>query len=89
MTEMIQMHYNTWLTCQHVDYRNNTALVKSNRTGKSFPVHLPQKWKFEVNRGDRLHVIKSHISKEWIAIDFNKMTAMTTGDEEEVNTYEY
>lgn len=75
-------HYNTWLQCVNIDHANNTALVKSNRTGKSFPVHIPQNIKFLISRGDRLHVIKSHVSKEWIAIDYNAMTSITAGDEE-------
>ena len=82
MTEMIQMQYNTWVTCIHIDYDNNQALVKSNRTGKSFPVHLPKNLKYLISRGDRLHIIKSHVSKQWIVIDYQAMYAMTSGDEE-------
>ena len=73
-------HYNTWLPCIHVNHENGTALVKSYRTGKAFPVTLNQEIKNLVSRGDKLHVIKSHVSKEWIAIDYNAMTAATTGD---------
>lgn len=64
-------HYNTWLPCLHVDYTNGTALVKSYRTGKSFPVTLKDEIKYLVHKGDHLHVIKSHVSKEWMAIDYN------------------
>ena len=83
------MHYNTWLTCVNVDYRNNTALVKSKRTGETFPVHLPKHLKYLISRGDRLHIIKNHVSKRWEAIDYQAMFSMVTGDEAEVNTYEY
>lgn len=78
--------YNTWLKCLNIDYNNNTALVQSKRTGKSFPVHIPQNMKFLISKGDYLHVIKSHVSREWIAIDYNAMFGMTAGDEEEVET---
>ena len=74
-------HYNTWLPCTHIDASNNTALVKSHRTGKTFPVHLPQNIKYLISTGDRLHVIKSHVSGEWIVIDYNSMTSITAGDE--------
>ena len=76
-------HYNTWLPCVNIDYKNNTALVRSNRTGKCFPVTLNKDIKFLVSLGDKLHVIKSHVSKEWIAIDYMAMTAMETGDYDE------
>ena len=75
-------HYNTWLKCLHVDHKNETALVQSNRTGKSFPVKIKKDIKFLIHRGDKLHVIKSHVSKEWLAIDYMAMFAMTAGDEE-------
>ena len=74
-------HYNTWLTCLNVDVKNGTALVRSNRTGRSFPVTLNKDIKYLVTRGDRLHVVKSHVSKEWIAIDYNAMTSERVGDE--------
>ena len=70
---MSQPHYNTWLTCINVDHKRGTALVRSNKTGKSFPVTLIKDIKFLVSIGDHLHVIKSHVSKEWIAIDYNAM----------------
>ena len=79
-------HYNTWLKCIHIDYTHNTALVQSNRTGKSFPVHIPQNIKYLIHRNDYLHVIKSHVTGEWIAIDYNAMYGLTAGDEEEVRT---
>ena len=83
------MQYNTWLPCVQVDYRNGTAMVKSHSTGNIFPVQLSPNIKYLVSKGDRLHVIKSHVSREWIAIDYQAMFSMTSGDEEEVNTYEY
>lgn len=75
------MHYNTWLPCIYIDYDNSSALVRSNRTGKSFPVHLPKNIKYLISTGDRLHVIKSHVTGEWTVIDYNKMTALMVGDE--------
>jgi hypothetical protein len=75
-------HYNTWLPCVNVDRRNNTALVRSFRTGKCFPVTLNKDIKYLVSRGDKLHVIKSHVTGEWMAIDYAAMTAITAGDEE-------
>jgi hypothetical protein len=66
-------HYNTWLPCIHVDYKNGTALVRSFRTGKSFPVHVKKELQFLISRGDRLHVIKSPVSKQWMAIDYQNM----------------
>jgi hypothetical protein len=74
-------HYNTWLKCVNIDTKNNTALVRSNKTGKCFPVTLNKDIKYLVSKGDHLHVVKSHVSKEWIAIDYNAMTAV--GDEDE------
>jgi hypothetical protein len=76
-------HYNTWLPCVNVDVKNNTALVRSHRTGKCFPVTLNKDIKYLVSRGDRLHVVKSHVSGEWLAIDYNAMTAITSGDYDE------
>lgn len=70
---MSQPHYNTWLKCVNVDPKNGTALVKSNKTGKSFPVTLNKDIKFLVSIGDDLHVVKSHVSREWIAIDYCAM----------------
>ena len=71
---------NTWLKC--INIQNDTALVRSNRTGKSFPVKLNKDIKHLVSIGDHLHVIKSHVSREWIAIDYNAISAITAGDEE-------
>jgi hypothetical protein len=70
-------HYNTWLPCIHVDYKRGTALVQSFRTGKSFPVTLKKDIRYLVNQGDKLHVIKSHVTGEWTAIDY---TAFIGGD---------
>jgi hypothetical protein len=75
-------HYNTWLPCLHVNRENGTALVKSFRTGRSFPVTLNKEIKYLVSCGDKLHVIKSHVSKEWLAIDYMAGTAIASGDEE-------
>lgn len=61
----------TWLKCIHVDYQHGTALVQSNRTGKSFPVTVKKNIQLLIHRGDHLKVIKSHVSREWIAIDYN------------------
>ena len=79
---MNQPHYNTWLTCVNVDPKNNTALVRSHRTGKCFPVTLNKEIKYLVSRGDRLHVIKSHVTREWVAVDYAAMTAIRVGEEE-------
>ena len=75
-------HYNTWLPCTHVDNTRGVALVKSFRTGKSFPVKLKDDIKYLVCRGDKLHVIKSHVSREWLAIDYTCMTSNRVGEEE-------
>lgn len=70
---MSQPHYNTWLPCVSVDHKRGTAQVKSNRTGRAFPVTLHHDIRWLVSIGDHLHVVKSHVSKEWIAIDYNAM----------------
>lgn len=67
------IHYNTWLKCLNVDHKRATALVQSNRTGRSFPVTLTKSIRYLVNQGDFLHVVKSHVSKEWMAIDYNSI----------------
>ena len=61
----------SWLKAIHVDYKNGTCLVKSNRTGRSFPVTVKHDIKYLVNQGDYLKVIKSGVTGEWIAIDYN------------------
>lgn len=73
-------HYNTWLPCVHVDHKRGTALVRSFRTGKCFPVTLKKSIKYLVCRGDKLHVIKNHVSKEWMAIDYIAMTSRRVGE---------
>ncbi|MBQ8018658.1 MAG: hypothetical protein IJ258_11270 [Methanobrevibacter sp.] len=65
----------SWLKCLHVG--NGTALVKSNRSGKSFPVTIQEEIKFLVHQGDYLQVIKSNVTGEWTAIDY---MAMIGGD---------
>jgi hypothetical protein len=67
-------HYNTWLKAVHVDHSRGTALVKSHRTGKSFPVTMKKDIRYLVHQGDLLHVIKSHVTGEWTAIDYNAIT---------------
>ena len=71
----------TWLECIHVDYENGTALVLSNRTGKSFPVTVKKDIKYLISRKDRLQVTKSAVTGKWIAVDYAAMTAIATGDE--------
>ena len=65
----------TWLPCIYIDHTNGTALVKSHRTQKGFPVNLTKDVRYMASRGDLLNVIRSPVSKEWIAIDYNAMTA--------------
>ena len=60
-----------WLKCLNVDNQRNTALVKSNRTGRSFAVTIHKDIKYLINQGDYLKVIKSQVSGEWTAIDYN------------------
>ena len=74
------VHYNTWLKCLQIDLDNNSALVKSNRTGKSFPVHLPNNIKYLIDVGDKLHIIKSHVTGEWTAIDYMAMRGVNAYD---------
>ena len=74
-------HYNTWLPCVNVDPKNNTALVRSYRTGKCFPVELKKDIKYLNCRGDKLHVIKSHVTGKWMAIDYMAMTNTRVGEE--------
>ena len=74
-------HYNTWLPCVNVDAKNNTALVRSYRTGKCFPVELKKDIKYLICRGDKLHVIKSHVTGKWMAIDYMAMTSARVGEE--------
>ena len=65
---------NTWLKCIHVDYQHGTALVKSNRTGKSFPVNVKKNIRYLIHQGDHLKIIKSSVSREWMAVDYNAIT---------------
>ena len=73
-------HYNTWLTAVNVDNTRGTALVRSNRTGKCFPVTLHKDIRWLVSRKDRLHIVKSHVTHEWIAIDYAAMTSCRIGE---------
>lgn len=68
----------TWLKCLNIN--KNTALVRSNKTGKSFPVKISQDIRYLIDRGDHLKVIKSPVSKEWIAIDYNKYRGVCAYD---------
>ena len=61
----------SWLKALNVNYKNGTALVRSNKTGKSFPVTVKHDIKYLINQGDYLKVIKSQVSGEWTAIDYN------------------
>lgn len=63
------MKYETWLKAVTVDNKRGTAQVRSRRTGRAFPVTLHHNIRYDVNIGDQLHVVKSHVSREWIAID--------------------
>ena len=65
----------SWLKCLHIDPTNGTALVQSLRTQKSFPVTLTKEIKYLASRGDLLNVIRSPVSGEWLAVDYNAMTA--------------
>ena len=71
-----------WLLCLHINHKDGTALVKSRRTQRSFPVTLGKRVRFLASKGDLLDVLKSPVSGEWIAVDYNAMFAMTAGDEE-------
>ena len=71
----------TWLTCIHIDHSNGTALVKSHRTQKGFPVTLTEEVRYLASRGDLLNVIRSPVSREWLAVDYNAMTASAVGDD--------
>ena len=71
-----------WLKCLNIDNARNMALVQSNRTGKSFAVTIHRDIKYLIHRGDLLEVIKSQVSREWMAVDYMAMTSTTAGDEE-------
>lgn len=49
------------------------ALVKSNRTGKAFPVQMQDWLKNLVSIGDIAKVVKSPVSGEWIMTDYISM----------------
>ena len=58
----------------NIDRKNKTALVRSYKTGKIFPVTLSfkEKYKFKcVRRGDTGFVVKSGVSGEWLMIDYS------------------
>ena len=58
----------------NIDRKNKTALVRSYKTGKIFPVTLSfkEKYKFKcVRRGDDGLVVKSGVSEEWLMIDYS------------------
>ena len=57
-----------WLKCIHTNYK--TALVKSLRTGRSFPVKVVEDIQGLVCVGDKLQVIRSPVSGEWLAVDY-------------------
>lgn len=71
---------NAWLPCTHIDYNRGVALVKSFRTQRSFPVKIAKDIKYLASIGDNLHVIKSPVSNEWVAVDYMAMTATSSGD---------
>ena len=54
----------------HKDHQRNVALVKSDRSKKSFPVTMMSWLKFLVCVGDIAIVKKSHVSGEWIMTDY-------------------
>lgn len=58
----------TWATCVNVDHKNDTALVKTKHN--TFPVHLHKDIKNLISKGYRLKIVKSQVSKQWIAIDY-------------------
>ena len=71
-----------YLPCIHINHAIGTALVKSHRTQRSFPVTLGKRVRFLAHRGDLLDVLKSPVSGEWIAVDYMAMTNKVDGDEE-------
>ena len=58
------------LTVIHKDVKNNTCLVKSSKTGKSFPVKMLNWTRFFVCVGDIAIVKKSPVSGEWFLTDY-------------------
>ena len=54
----------------HKDHERKTALVKSDRTQKAFPVTLQDWLRFLVCVGDIAIVKKSHVTGEWILTDY-------------------
>ena len=58
------------LTVIHKDDQRKTALVKSDKSDKSFPVTLQDWLRFLVCVGDIAIVKKSHVSGEWIMTDY-------------------
>lgn len=58
------------LTVIHKDIKNNTCLVKSSKTGKSFPVKMLNWTRFLVCVGDIAIVKKSPVSGEWLLTDY-------------------
>ena len=58
------------LTVIHKDIKNNRCLVKSSRTGKSFPVRMLNWTRFLVCVGDIAIVKRSSVSGEWFLTDY-------------------
>ena len=58
------------LTVIHKDHERKTALVKSDKSNRSFPVTLQDWLRFLVCVGDIAIVKKSHVSGEWIMTDY-------------------
>ena len=58
------------MSLQILNIQGNKALVKSNRTGKSFTVTMMTWLKHLVCIGDLATVKKSPVSGEWIMTDY-------------------
>ena len=57
----------------HKDHQRNVALVKSDKSSKSFPVQLQDWLKNLVCVGDYAIVKKSPVTGEWIMTDYVRM----------------
>lgn len=81
-------HFNTWGTVLHRNPETGTFLVRLD-DGVGIHATPKKELRYLISLKDRVHVIQSHVSHEWIIIDYIAMWTMTSGDEEEVTLDDY
>ena len=81
-------HYNAWGTVLHKNHETGTMLVKLD-DGTGIHATPSKELKHMVSLKDRVHIIQSHISKEFVIIDYMPMWATPSGHEAEVTLDDY